>query len=112
MAKIEFVKYTGSYPNFCRGTLYVKIDGKFTTFGNNYDYDENIKNKNKIMNYPCFWESGGWVRFDENWMEDVGKGPWKLAVYDEFPEDIQRLFPELIRIFNENVKWGCCGGCV
>ena len=111
MSKIEFKYYTGSYPNLCRGTLYVRIDGKLTTFGNNYDYEGKYGHKG-IMNYPCFWESGGCVGFSIDWDEEVEKGPWKIATYDEFPEEIERLFPELIRVMNEHVPWGCCGGCV
>ena len=105
MAKVEFVKYTGSYPNLCRGALYVKIDGELVSFGADEEEPD-------IPDYPCFWESGGCVGFSKDWEEEVKEGPWELAVYDEFPEDIQRLFPELIRIMNEHVPWGCCGGCV
>ena len=33
MAKVEFVEYTGRYPNRCSGRLFVKIDGKMISFG-------------------------------------------------------------------------------
>lgn len=106
MAKIEFVEYTGKYPNLCRGDFLVKIDGVLTLFGDYLDEESNPKR------YPPFWESGGCVGFSIDWDEEVQEGPWHLATYDPFPEEIERLFPELIRIFNEHVPWGCCGGCV
>lgn len=30
---VEFVGYNGKYPNLCRGTLTLKIDGKLVRFG-------------------------------------------------------------------------------
>ena len=117
MSKIEFVEYTGSYPNLCRGELYVKIDGVTWHFGGDGVFDEEGNlNKTDSYGFPCyprFWESGGCVTFDDNWSEEVGKGPWELSIYEEeWDDDMKRLLPELLRVFNENVKWGCCGGCV
>lgn len=37
MKRVEFVSYTGIYPNRCRGVLTVKIDGEIVKFGHNYD---------------------------------------------------------------------------
>lgn len=41
------------------------------------------------------------------------KGDWILN-YNEnnYPKEINELLPELIKIFNKNVKQGCCGGCI
>ena len=117
MSKIEFVEYTGEYPNYCRGDLYVKIDGITTHFGGYECYDDE-GNLTKIDScgfpcYPRFWNSGGCVTFDDHWHEEIGKGPWKLDIFEEeWDDDMKRLLPELLRIMNENVKWGCCGGCV
>lgn len=115
MPKVEFIEYTGCYPNLCSGRLFVKIDGKMTSFG---DFCLGKRGKTKcrgVPNYPQFWKSGGWVEFDDDWNEDVGDAPWELNTFlieDNYPDDIVRLLPELLRIFNENVPWGCCGGCV
>lgn len=116
MAKIEFVEYTGCYPCLCMGELFVKIDGITTHFGGSEWYDEE-GNINKFDStgfpvYPDFWRSGGCVTFDENYIEDIEKGPWVISINNDFPEEMKRYLPELIRIFNENVHWGCCGGCV
>ena len=98
---VKFISYDGEYPNLCSGTLVVEIDGKRTSFGwHNADY-------------PEFWVSGGSVSFDEDWSETVDRGEWELC-FDEknYPPEIAAAMPELIRVFNENVREGCCGGCV
>lgn len=53
------------------------------------------------------------MTFDEEWQEDVSRGDWEL-MFDEkdYPAEIADAMPELIRVFNENVPQGCCGGCV
>ena len=33
---VEFISYTGRYPNLCSGILTLRIDGKEVTFGYNY----------------------------------------------------------------------------
>lgn len=115
MSKIEFVEYTGRYPNLCSGRLFVKVDGKMISFGD-YCLGKRGKTKDKgVPNYTAFWTPGGSVSFDEDWDDEIKEAPWELDVQyciNKFPEDIQRLFPELIRIFNEHVPWGCCGGCL
>lgn len=113
MAKVEFVEYTGRYPNLCSGRLFVLIDKRMTSFGNYCLGERGRTSDEGVPNYPEFWQSGGWVKFYDDWEEDVGEGPWEIrGNIKDYPEDIQRLLPELIRIFNENVPWGCCGGCV
>ena len=49
MKHVEFVSYTGKFPNLCSGELTLKIDGKVVTFGSDYTKCE----------YPQFWCSGG-----------------------------------------------------
>ena len=96
--KIEFVSYDGAYPNLCSGVFTVRLDGRETSFG---------------AEYPRFWTSGGGVSFDDEWNECVSRGPWELS-FDErdYPPEIAAAMPGLIDAFNENVPWGCCGGCV
>lgn len=36
MKHVEFIKYTGAYPNLCSGILTLKIDGETVTFGSKY----------------------------------------------------------------------------
>lgn len=53
------------------------------------------------------------MSFDEDWSEDVSTGDWEL-MFDEkdYPPEIAAAMPELIKVFNENVPPGCCGGCI
>ena len=79
-----------------------------TSKGSKY-YD----NKN-IPDYPCFWESGGEVEYGEDgFIKNSCQGPWRIEhAFCDFPDFIERLLPELLRVMNENVPGGCCGGCM
>lgn len=100
--KIEFVEYTGAYPNLCRGTLVVKMDGKEVSFPGDY---------------PSFWQTGGYCAFAADGQCEVCQQPWSLSptVKDNhckaYPDEIRKSLPELINLFNEYVPYGCCGGC-
>ncbi len=49
--------------------------------------------------------TGGYVVWD-----DVGFGPWNINKWpDGFPEELKEA---TLKAVNEQVKWGCCGGCV
>lgn len=88
VANIKFVSYNGRYPNLCSGTLVLNIDGTNVTFPK-----------------YCLC-SGGHI-----WDEEVGCGPWTINEY-KFPEKYQHLESEILEIINDNIPWGCCGGCV
>lgn len=100
---IEFVSYDGEYPCLCHGTLTLKINGKKMKFcgcgGSKYD---------------SFWSSGGNVSFDNDWNETVTRGEWKWFSFEEdkFPKEIVDNKEYVMELFNDNVPWGCCGGCV
>jgi hypothetical protein len=86
------IKYDGDYPNLCSGTLVVFIDDKEWIFPSHS------------------LSSGGCVSFDENWSEEVDQGPWTISEWPEgFPEDLKW---EVLTSINEEINWGCCGGCV
>jgi len=90
--KLEFVSYDGAYPNLCSGTLKMKLDGAVVTFP---DY--------------CL-SSDGSVWFDDDCNENVEEGDWTIGIFPEnFPEELKE---EAEKIVNENVRKGCCGGCV
>lgn len=122
---IEFVEYTGKYPNLCHGTLALKVDGKEYVFngkrvngklvglgaGWGDEPSDFVNGKLKDGLYMSFWRSGGSVSFDNNWNESVECGEWKLDA-DELPEELKPFAHELIAVFNENVDFGCCGGCI
>jgi hypothetical protein len=90
MGAVEFVSYSGAYPNLCSGELVVKIEGR----------------KWVIQRL----ESGGSVTFDENWSENVAGGPWRISEWPRgFPEEYKE---DVVDLVNKKVSHGCCGGCV
>lgn len=90
--KVEFVSYDGDYPSLCSGTLVLSLDGK-------------------DIEFPSYcMSSGGSVWFDDEWDEHVEDGPWSISEWPEgWPESAKA---EVENVVNENVPWGCCGGCV
>ena len=105
---IEFISYSGHYPNLCGGVLILKIDGANYKFGHNlsnYDFKTH-EFKNESDHYEKFWCSDG--GFDskgytdqKDWIIDVAK----------IPEQSKKYASEIDKVFNENVEHGCCGGC-
>ena len=48
--------------------------------------------------------------FDNDWSEHVEDGPWGVGEWPEgFPEEAKE---EALSVINEEISWGCCGGCV
>lgn len=118
MERVEFVSYTGTYPNHCRGVLTVKINGEIVKFGHNYsnvDFndDGNLIFKDEIdcPNQEPFWHSGGSCGFDSQWNSFVDYGEWEMDI-EELDEKYWDFADELIEVFNANVAAGCCGGCL
>lgn len=97
---VEFLSYTGAYPNLCCGMLTLKINGVIATFGVSMD-----------AQYPEFWCSGGRVWFDRDWCDHVESGPWQFNE-KKLPEIYRPFANEIFAAFNENVPHGCCGGCI
>lgn len=87
---VEFVSYDGKWPNLCRGELILRINGKEVNLGN------------------CL-ESGGSAYFTHNYSEShVTHGEWHVDLqneYEEFREEIEECV-------NDNIPYGCCGGCL
>ena len=101
--EIKFVSYTGKYPCLCSGILTLNIDGKDTTFG----YSYGVK-----TDYDRFWDSGGSCGFTGDYSDTVViPGPWEIRE-ECLPDFLKEHADELIDIFNENVEYGCCGGCL
>ena len=101
---VKFVSYDGKYPYLCSGKLILEIDDEQVTFG---DYDWNTK-KGNIR----FWSSGGSCGFTSNYEDSyVNKGKWYIDVED-IPEKYRQYANEIDEVFNDNVPWGCCGGCL
>lgn len=105
--KIKFIKYDGSFPNFCSGTCIMEVDGELYSFGGYPPFDD------PEHEFPSFWTSGGSVWFDANWEDHVEVGPWELCYdADLMPDWFKEHDQEFIDVFNEHVPYGCCGGCV
>lgn len=85
---VKFISYDGAFPNLCSGELVLEING---VRRNDFEL--------------C---SGGRVWFDDNWDDHVESGPWTVYV----PEDLEGLKGEITKVVNDNIPWGCCGGCV
>lgn len=96
MQSVSFVSYDGRWPNLCAGQLTVKIGNKKYTLPSH------------------LFASGGSVSFDKDWNENVTEGEWFVS--DCYLKDCEPIVKEhidaIIRVMNENVKHGCCGGCV
>ena len=87
---VEFVSYDGKWPNLCSGVLVLRIDGK-------------------VVEFPKYcMTSGGCIGFSKDWEEFIEYGAWSVDV----PEEYKHLRKEIEECVNENVTWGCCGGCI
>lgn len=100
---VKFVSYTGEYPNLCSGILALEIDGIEYTFGSSW--------KDHKADFDRFWDSGGSVKAYENWNSNIGHGEWNIDV-NKLPEQFCKYAQEIDEVFNNNVQYGCCGGCV
>ena len=96
---VKFISYDGKYPNLCRGTLMVEIDGEQIRFGYGDDCD-----------YDPFWFSTGSCGFTGDWDSYVTGGEWECD--GDLPEKFKQYQDELIELMNTNVELGCCGGCL
>ena len=107
-AHVKFVSYTGKYPNLCSGVLTLEIDGEEYRFGHDYT----IYNWNTDGNYDRFWSSGGSCGFINGYSEEyVKQGEWTIDV-SAMPEELKKYAAEIDEVFNSNVRYGCCGGCL
>lgn len=114
--RVRFISYTGGYPNLCSGILTLEIDGKEYKFGHNYgNYHYDDKGVGRFTdedpdnpNFEKFWSSGGYIT---GFYEDVESGEWEIDA-DDLPEQFRDIANEIDEVFNANVPWGCCGGCI
>ena len=90
MRNVEFVSYDGEYPNLCSGNLVLKIDG--------VDY--------KMPRYCLV--SGGSIWIDEEDIEHISEDEWRVNV----PPELEKYSQEIQQVVNENIPFGCCGGCI
>ena len=103
---VKFISYTGKYPNLCRGVLTLEIDGEEVRFG----HDFNRSDWKEDGNYSGFWSSGGSCACLD-WESSIYRDEWQISEWD-IPEQYRKYAEEIDEVFNENVDYGCCGGCI
>ena len=99
---VEFVAYSGGYPNLCMGDLTLKIGGKEYIFGYSHQHQQFWETSGK-----CWWDRHGKYRGDD--FTEIGE--W-IIHRDSLPPEIRIHASDIDRVFNTNVRWGCCGGCL
>lgn len=87
MRNIKFISYDGEYPTLCFGVLTFSVDGVVVHVAN------------------CM-KSGGWLDKDY----EPHKGKWSLDESYFHELDLCEI-DKLTALVNENVRYGCCGGC-
>lgn len=105
---IQFVSYTGKYPNLCSGVLTLIVRDKEYIFG--HDYSKSGWEKDGHL--EKFWSSGGNCGFSGGYKSSyIHSGEWQIDV-SKLPEELKQYAQEIDEVFNENVRQGCCGGCL
>lgn len=104
MKNVEFISYTGKYPNLCNGILTLKINNSEVKFGNDYHTNEHYSD--------CFWHSGGTCGFHGYYEGSYRESGRWLINESEIPEEYREYTDDIEELFNDNVEYGCCGGCL
>lgn len=114
---VKFISYKGQYPNLCRGVLTLEIDGEEVKFGHDYfhlfeSWERDAEGKLIADgNYNSFWVTGGSCEYEN---DGIGcyttHSEWEINEID-IPEKYRKYIKEIDSLFNENVAYGCCGGC-
>ena len=69
-----------------------------------------IKVNDKTYSLEHVMISGGSICRNEDWDMWAEHGDWKVDL-EEYP-DLEPYKEEITRVINENVRRGCCGGCI
>lgn len=127
---IEFVSYEGKFPNLCEGLLVVRIDGRlyafnpyydsmYRSFWNRFNRTESLEDDSITKVSGFYLRSGGYI----DWGEDgenpkIVKRKWIIDDKAMKLENGVRFIlsgeqkSELEKVINQNIEFGCCGGCV
>lgn len=106
---VKFISYTGKYPNLCNGILTLEINGVEVSFGHDASY---YKNDDNDGNYEPFWHTGGRCGFRNHYSQSYCEQDEWIIDAQELPEKYRKYANEIDEVFNENVDYGCCGGCL
>ena len=112
---VKFVSYDGQYPNLCSGLLVLNIDGADYRFGipreiSGGSWDKVQKYIQSPDYHEKFWSSGGSCYIHGN-EDGTTRGEWEIDV-QALPQEFQKYAAEIDEVFNSNVRYGCCGGCI
>jgi hypothetical protein len=89
--KVKFISYSGTYPCLCNGILILEVEG--------VQYKEFLLHSRG----ECYWDS-------EKQEECHEYGPWSVLQWpDNFPKKLKK---EALKVINDNIEQGCCGGCM
>lgn len=85
------INYDGRYPNLCSGNLKVIID-------------------NEIWNLGNILTSGGRCEYNSKTHEcEIGYGKWRI---ENWPNGFPKFYKKpVLDTINDEIRWGCCGGC-
>lgn len=94
MFKVKFISYSGRYPNLCSGILKLEIEGKEVSFPKH------------------FIISGGNIERNDDWDMWANYGDWSISTTIKDYDFTDEIIEEIIKVINENIPHGCCGGCI
>jgi len=92
---VKFVSYSGGASSLCIGTLVLKVcDKEYKWYSR------------EIMH------TGGCCGFcDDDFSEFTEEDEW-LVYYYAIPDEIRKFAAEIDWVINQNIPFGCCGGCL
>lgn len=86
---VRFVSYSGEFPCLCFGVLKIEVDGRVWEL------------KDALV-------SNGDCRITDDGNDYLTTAPWSV----DLPEQLKPYEKKITALVNENVAWGCCGGCL
>ena len=110
---IEFVSYDGKYPTLCMGELVVNVYNSVDSFEDVEDFSEGAESIEYKQNHlNSVLSSGGSCGFNGDYDDNYcHQGEWEINEY-ELPDELKPYKEEIKKLVNDNIPWGCCGGCL
>lgn len=114
---IEFVSYDGEWPNLCRGTLIIRVKEYVEDFSCDEaeDFESSIEEKHaefKEYEFKNILRTGGSCDFSDDYRQShIDQEPWWIYKSD-LPDELKPYKKKIEEVINENIPWGCCGGCL
>lgn len=67
-----------------------------------------LKINGEEIEFDHILSSGGYVSWGDDG-DHIEHGPWSIG---DLPEYLEQYEEEIAKVINDNVDWGCCGGCI